>query len=145
VKLAAMLRLVQDEMSEAKSSGWGTTTMAYLMLTKLQKRFPALQTELDPMASFMARKHKDAPTILRQAESRTLSKSRATLEEKKQKGAPAPAAGAAAGQAVAPQASPVVSSAPAQTTASGGNGTTAPLPVASAPATPAAANGGGSH
>src|ERR1700722_1865417 len=76
VKLAAMLRLVQDEMSEAKSRGWGTTTMAYLMLTKLQKRFPALQTELDPMASFMARKHKDAPTILRQAESRALSKAR---------------------------------------------------------------------
>ena len=93
--LAAMAALVSDEILQGKGRAWETTRLAYAMLVPLVRRFPALQIELDAMASFMARIHKDAPTVLRQAEARTLSKSRATLKAKKGKtatAAPAPGA-----------------------------------------------------
>ena len=140
VKLGAMSLLVDDAISEAKSRAWDTTTTAYGMLIKLVKRFPALQKELDPMASFMARKHKDAPTVLRQAESKTLSKTRATLKAKKDKAASAPVA---ATQAAPAAQTPAAAPATPEPSAGGGNGTPIAPSAASTVIAPAAGSGNG--
>jgi hypothetical protein len=127
-QLTSAVNLVSDAISGARGSAWETTTTGYTMLARLVKRFPALQTELDPMASFMATKHKDAPTILRQAEAKTLSKSRATLKAKKDKEAAGEAASAAApiAQAAPPAQGAPVAQGAATPPPTNGVGPTAP-------------------
>jgi hypothetical protein len=120
-RLTALVSLVEDAILQANGRAWETTTTLYAMLIRLVKRFPALQGELQPMASFMARIHKSAPTNLRRAEASSLAKGRATRKATKAKTAagtqpvavssspvaPAPANGnAAASPASAPAVAP---------------------------------------
>jgi hypothetical protein len=107
-RLSSTLTLAEDQSRQAKGRSWATTRRAYKALANLVGAFPALQTELEPMASFLATKHKDAPAILRSAEAKTLAKSRATKAKNKKGAAPAPApvASAAAAAATTSSASP---------------------------------------
>jgi hypothetical protein len=84
-RLTAMVALLEDAILQANGRAWETTTTLYAMLVRLVKRFPALQGELQPMASFMARVHKAAPTNLRKAEAGSLAKGRATRRATKAK------------------------------------------------------------
>jgi hypothetical protein len=115
-RLSLTLVLAEDQSRQAKGRSWSTTRRAYKALANLVGEFPALQTELEPMASFMATKHKDAPSILRTAEAKTLAKSRATKAKNKKGGATAlaPAGGAVT-------ASPAAGGQAAPTGAAGGS------------------------
>jgi hypothetical protein len=110
-RVAAMSSLVDDAILQANSTAWETTTTLYSMLVRLVKRFPALQGELQPMASFMARVHKDAPTNLRRAEATTLAKGRATRKATKAKAATTTSANSAPAVATAAPATPAAPSA----------------------------------
>jgi hypothetical protein len=99
-RLTAMAQLVEDTILQAQQRAWQSTTTAYTMLTRLVGRFPALQSELDAMASFMASRHKIAPLSLRK------NKKPAKKRPKKQPAAESPPTAVAA--PVAP-ATPVTS------------------------------------
>jgi hypothetical protein len=90
-RFETMLGLATDVSLGAKSNIWRSGTKAYSMLARIVPEYPALQRELTPMASFLATKHKDAPTTLRTQEKTSLDKSRDTLKTKKKtSGAGAP-------------------------------------------------------
>jgi len=63
------------------------------MLLRLLPKYPSLQRELAPMASFLATQYKDAPTSLRKQEKNALTKSRKSKKANKEAtdtSAPAP-------------------------------------------------------
>jgi len=66
-----------------------------------REALPRAPGELQPMASFMARVHKDAPTNLRRAEATTLAKGRATRKATKAKAATTTSANSAPAVATA--------------------------------------------
>lgn len=69
-RLRALAQLVEDTILRAQGRAWQSATTAYTMLARLVGRFPALQSELDPMASFLASRHKEAPQALRKRPSK---------------------------------------------------------------------------
>ena len=58
------------------------------MLTRLVQHFPALQRELGPMATFLARRYKDAPLAIRPQEASALRKQRQRAKAKAAANAP---------------------------------------------------------
>lgn len=141
--LATALALVSAVIAQARVRTWETTVAAYgtLKLRRYQKEYPALQRELDPMASFMAVKHKSAPTALRQAEAKTLSKSRATAKAKAGKGAKGGANTPAVPGAPPPPAPPAPPASPATEAGS----VTAPAASGASESTPATSTNGATH
>ena len=118
-RLGTMTALVNDLSTEARSRVWRATGPAYAALVRLIPQYPALQLELAPMATFLAVKHKTAPTALRKQEAKTLSQTRANRKSKKgQSNAPSPTPAPASPQPPATATPPVATPHPVQVTSS---------------------------
>jgi hypothetical protein len=93
-RLDALRGRVADLNLTAQSRLWRAGTTMYSILARLVTRFPALQRDLGPMATFLASKHKSAPTAIRPQEKNALARARRARASAK---APPPADAPVAG------------------------------------------------
>ena len=125
-RLGTLVGLMGDLSVEARSRVWRAMGAVYAALVRLIPQYPALQLELAPMATFLAVKHKTAPTALRKQEAKTLSQTRATRKSKKgPSNAPSPTPASPASPVVV---EPPVAAAPPVTTAHPVQVTSSPAP-----------------
>jgi hypothetical protein len=76
IRLHAAIGRVADMDLNAKARLSKWTMAMYVMLSRVVVTFPELQRELEPMASFLATKYKDAPTAIRPQEKNALARAR---------------------------------------------------------------------